>query len=183
VASFLAPFYVRIQSQHFGDVMVVVVGPCWQFIWTDPPYFSFSPIPLLIFFPFWGPGLLIAKIAYDTARIQDLSRHDYLKKVVRVIFLQMLFLVFLVLPSTGYPEPIAIPLPVVGIAALLLTRVIVKEVEGPWEEPNRSKRLVFEGGRPWSFTPYNQLWKEVNSSTTGQEALHGARIHQDQVTL
>ena len=134
VASFLAPFYVRIQPQHFGDVMVVVVGPCWQYIWRDSPYFEFSPIPLLIFFPFWGPGLLIAKIAYDTARIQDLSRHHYIKKVVRVIFLQMLFLVFLVLPSTGYPEPIAIPLPVVGMAALLLTRVIVKEIEEPWEE-------------------------------------------------
>ena len=139
VTSFLAPFYVTIQPQHFGDVMVVVLGPCWQYIWRDPPYFAFSPIPLLIFFPFWGPGLFIAKIAYDTARVQDLSRHEYVKKVVKVIVFQMLFLVFFALASTGYPEPIEIPLPVVGIAALLLTRVIVKEIEGPWEEqPVRS---------------------------------------------
>jgi len=40
-----------------------------------------------------------------------------------------------------------------------------------------------QGGRPWSFTPYNQLRKEVNSSTTVQEALHGARIHSGEVTL
>jgi hypothetical protein len=52
-----------------------------------------------------------------------------------------------------------------------------------YTSPNRSKQLVFEGGRPWSFTPYNQLWKEVNSSTTVQEALHGARIHSGQVAL
>ena len=134
VASFLAPFYVMIQPHPFGDVMVVILGPCWQFIWRDPPYFAFSPIPLLIFFPFWGPGLFIAKIAYNTARVQDLSRYDYIKKVAKVLFVQMLFLVFFALASSGNPEPIDFPLPIIGIAALLLTRVIVKEIEGPWEE-------------------------------------------------
>ena len=134
VASFFAPFYVSIQPQYFGNVMVFVLGPCWQFVWTDSPYFAFSPFPLFIFFPFWGPGLYIAKIAYDTAQVQKLSRYDYVKKIVKVIVCQMLFLVFFAFASTGYPEPIEIPLPVVGIAALLLTRVTVREIKGPWEE-------------------------------------------------
>jgi hypothetical protein len=134
ILSFVAPFYVMIQPQAYDELMIMILGPCWQFIWQEPPYFAISPFVLLIYFPFWGLGLYIAKIAYDSAKMQNVTRYDYAVRITKILMIQSLLLIYFTLASGGYPEPIDFPLPIVGVVALFLTKITVKEPTEPWEE-------------------------------------------------
>ena len=134
ILSLVSPFYIMIIPQPFDEPEVMILGSCWQFIWRDPPHFAVSPFPLLIYLPFWGPGLYIAKIAYDSAKVQDMSRHEYTVKISKIFFIQILLLIFFTLGSGGHPDPIDFPLPIVGIVALLLTKVTIGEPIEPWAE-------------------------------------------------
>jgi hypothetical protein len=144
ILSLLAPFYVMVQQQTSDIFMIMIMGPCWQFIWQESPYFAVSPLVLLFYLPFWGPGLYIGKIAYDAAKTQNMVRYDYVRKIVTILIIQILLLIYFTLASGGYPEPIDFPLPVVGVVALLLTKMIVKEPTKPWEEEKELDFLTKE---------------------------------------
>ena len=144
ILSFLAPFYVMVQQQTSDIFTIVIIGPCWQFIWQESPHFAASPLVLLFYFPFWGPGLYIGKIAYDAAKTQSMVRYDYAKKIAKILVIQILLLIYFTLASGGYPEPIDFPIPIVGVVALILTNVTVKEQTEPWEEEKELDFLTKE---------------------------------------
>lgn len=131
--SFLTPFNAMIQVISSNDVTVMLLAPLWQYMW-----FSAAPIALVVapfglfYFFYYGFSVYIAKVAYDVARTQHLDRFHYAQRIVLIVILQLV--VMIIIPaSSGSPPPVNIPLPIVGVLALLLTRFVVKEVTEPWE--------------------------------------------------
>ncbi|MHA1882320.1 MAG: hypothetical protein ACTSUO_04670 [Candidatus Thorarchaeota archaeon] len=120
-----------------GEIIGFLLGPFWQIILHEqfPENFAMSPLPLLIYLPLWGMGLWMSKIAFDTGRLQNLTRTEYAMKIGKVWFLHLLILLFFgTFMISGYPPPTQIPLPIVGIVSLLLTNLIVKKQDDVWED-------------------------------------------------
>ncbi|MHA1480677.1 MAG: hypothetical protein ACTSQZ_04575 [Candidatus Thorarchaeota archaeon] len=136
VVSIIAPFYITIQAQFFDDPMTMILGPFWQIFLTglEITHFAMHPLVPLLYLPFWGPGLYIAKIARDEAKLQEKTRYEYAIRIGKILFLQMLVLIYFTLASGGMPEPLDFPIPAAGILALLLTPITVKGQEKVWEE-------------------------------------------------
>ena len=137
LVSIIAPFYVSIQEQVFGnDSYIMIMGPFWQLVLhgSEISNFAMHPFVLLLYLPFWGLGLYIAKIAFEEAKVQEKTRYEYMYRVVKVLLLHMLILIYFALMNTGIPEPLRIPIPAAGLLALLLTPVIIKGQEKIWEE-------------------------------------------------
>lgn len=134
ILSLLTPFNIMVQSVTVDNVTIGLLAPLWQYIWyiSYPAYFVFSPYGL-VFFPYYGFSLYIAWLAYSTARNQNLERSKYAWRIVLVIVFQVLVMI-LIPPSSGDPRPLNIPLPIVGVLALLLTRITVRELTSPWEK-------------------------------------------------
>lgn len=130
------PFYAMIQTVPEDNPTTVVFGPLWQWIIHDPSSFVISPMPLL-FFPFWGFGTYFGKMAYDTAKKQNIGKSEYRWKVGKLLALQVIImLVFRTFVFFAFPPPIYVPLPIVGVVALILTGFTVKEQTDPWEGIN-----------------------------------------------
>ncbi len=134
ILSLLTPFNIMIQSITAGDVTIGLLAPLFQYIWDSsyPASFAFSPFGLM-FFPYYGFSLYIAWLAYSTARNQQLERSKYAWRIVLVIVIQVVVMI-LIPPFSGSPQPRNIPLPIVGVLALLLTRLTVREITSPWEK-------------------------------------------------
>lgn len=75
----------------------------------------------------------MAKIAFDQVRDQKLGVFEYSRKVATMLIIQFILIFMFGLGHTGHPEPIDIPLPIVGIIAILLRRFTVREIVRPWE--------------------------------------------------
>jgi hypothetical protein len=89
----------------------------------------------IFYFPFWGLGTYVAKIAYDSGKNENLTRYEYAKKVGIILIIQTCMLVFLSsFIFSAYPPPINIPLPITAGIALILTRVIVTDPTSPFNE-------------------------------------------------
>jgi hypothetical protein len=123
-----------IQTITAGDVTIGLLAPLWQYIWNSsyPASFVFSPFALA-YFPYYGFSVYIAWLAYNTARNQQLERSKYAWRIVLVIILQVVVMI-LIPPFSGSPQPRNIPLPIVGVIALLLTKHTVRELTSPWEK-------------------------------------------------
>ncbi len=133
ILNLLAPFTTMIQPLPSDEVTVVVSAPLWQYRWYSafPPSFAVSPFGLL-FFPYYGPIVYVAWLAYNTSRRQHLERRQYAWRIVAALAIQVA-IVIVIPPFSGDPPPVNLPLPIVGVLALLLTRFTVKELTGPWE--------------------------------------------------
>lgn len=136
VVSIIAPFYVSIQEQYSGDPSIWIWGPFWQLILNGSEIYNFAmhPFVLLLFLPFWGLGLYIAKTARDEARLQEKTRYEYVIRVVKILFIHMILLLYFALMNSGIPEPLRIPIPSAGILALLLTPITIKKQDKIWRE-------------------------------------------------
>jgi hypothetical protein len=96
---------------------------------------SFAPLYGIVYFPFWGLGTYIAKIAYDSSKNENLTKFEYQKKVVLVLIIQTCILIFLSsFIISGYPPFTNIPLPITGVLALLLSGITVKDPTSPFKE-------------------------------------------------
>ncbi|MFW9799082.1 MAG: hypothetical protein ACFFD9_01475 [Candidatus Thorarchaeota archaeon] len=133
ILNLLAPFTAMIQPLPSDEVIVVVSAPLWQYRWYSayPPSFALSPFGLL-FFPYYGPIVYVAWLAYNTSRKQHLEPRQYAWRIVAALAIQIA-LIIVIPPSSGDPQPVNLPLPIVGVLALFLTRFTVKELAGPWE--------------------------------------------------
>lgn len=137
IVSIVAPFFVSIQEQFFIDEPhIMILGPFWQLILNGSEIYNFAMHPFIpfLYLPFWGWGLYIAKITIDETRLQEKTRYEYVIRVVRILFVQMIFLMYFVLASGGMPEPLDFPIPAAGILALLLTPITIKGQGKIWEE-------------------------------------------------
>ncbi len=134
VVCLVTPFNVMIQIVSAEDVMVVMWAPLWQYVWSSMHDASFAVSPFGLFFIIWfWPSVYAAKIAYDAAKTQKLSRYQYAKRVVLLLAIQLLIAAFLPM-SSGTPTPTNLPLPITGVVALLLTKFTVPELTSPWDE-------------------------------------------------
>lgn len=134
ILTLLTPFSTMIQPITVDEVTIGLLAPLWQYIWHSslPVTFAFSPYGLL-YFPYYGLSVYLAWLAYNTARNQNLERKQYAWRIAITIALQIA-VILIIPPFSGSPPPINIPLPVVGIVALLLTTYTVKELTSPWED-------------------------------------------------
>ncbi|MHA2353674.1 MAG: hypothetical protein ACXADC_00710 [Candidatus Thorarchaeota archaeon] len=123
-----------VQSIALDEVVILLSAPLWQYIWytTFPSSFAFSPYGL-VYIPYYGLSVYLAWLAYNTARKQNIERKQYAWRTAITIALQVV-VILLIPPFSGSPQPLNIPLPIVGIVALLLTKQTVKELTSPWEE-------------------------------------------------
>ncbi len=134
ILSLLTPFNVMMQFVTADNITIGLLAPMWQYTRNSgfPATFAFSPFGLL-FFPYYGFSVYIAWLAYNTARNQHLERSKYAWRIAAAIALQIVVLI-IIPPVSGSPRPINIPLPIVGVIALLLTRQTVRELTSPWED-------------------------------------------------
>ena len=134
ILSLLTPFNVMIQAIALDNVTIGLLAPLWQYMLYSsyPASFVVSPFALA-YFPYYGFSVYIAWLAYNTARNQQLERSRYAWRIVLVIILQVVVMI-LIPPFSGSPQPRNIPLPIVGVIALLLTKYTVRELTGPWEK-------------------------------------------------
>jgi hypothetical protein len=116
----------------------MIFAPTWTLFWYETGLI-FTPFYGLIFFPFWGLGTYIAKIGYDSAKNENLTKFEYQKKVVLVLIIQTCILIFLSsFIISGYPPFTYIPLPFTGVIALLLSSITVKDPTSPFKEEDES---------------------------------------------
>ena len=134
ILTLLTPFNVMIQAVTEENTTIGLLAPFCQYIWYSsfPVHFVFSSFGLL-FFPYYGLSVYLAWLAYNTARKQNLERRQYAWRLAITIALQVA-IILIIPPVSGFPRPLNIPLPIVGVIALLLTRYTVKELTGPWED-------------------------------------------------
>ncbi|MHA1961193.1 MAG: hypothetical protein ACW99U_13270 [Candidatus Thorarchaeota archaeon] len=134
----LSPFYVMIQFVSPDNVPLVFLAPLWQYFWSTNFGGAFNPTPFALVYVFWyWPGLYISKLAYDATKKQDRDRYDYAQKIVLLIIVQVVFTLLLP-PASGSPPPFNVPLPIVGLVALLLTGFTVEKLDSPWEGQENS---------------------------------------------
>lgn len=115
------------------DLVIWVQAPIWQVISYDGEISSaISPIGFIHIFWFW-PSFYIAKVTYDVTRNKNLAESYYWNRVVIALLFQIVFGI-LIPPASGTPQPMLIPITLVGFLALLLGRWIVPELTGPWDE-------------------------------------------------
>ncbi|NHJ13330.1 MAG: hypothetical protein EAX95_06610 [Candidatus Thorarchaeota archaeon] len=77
------------------------------------------------FLPFWGLGVLLAYLAYVTAKNQDISQIGYVLMVITVLILQVGYMVVLQVVDVGGPSSSYVPIPLVALFALILTPLTV----------------------------------------------------------
>jgi hypothetical protein len=112
----------------------MIFAATWTLFWTESNL-NFTPLYGLFFFPFWGLGTYIAKIAYDSIKNENLTKFEYQKKVATVLIIQTCILIFLSsFIISGDPPPTTIPLPFVGIVSLILSGITVKDPTTPFKE-------------------------------------------------
>ncbi|TFG34820.1 hypothetical protein EU527_01210 [Candidatus Thorarchaeota archaeon] len=130
ILSIITPWMIVIQYFPFGRMYLRVMGSFWHYSMLDESSFLTIYFDGLLYLLFWGPGLYIAKIAFDQVREQKSNRFEYLKKVASVWIIQFLLILFF-----GLAVPIAlhIPVPIVGLIAILLRRFTVRDVIVPCE--------------------------------------------------
>jgi len=135
VVSIVAPFFVSIQDSLYFEPHTMIMGPFWQIILEGSVITNFAVHPFIpfLYLPFWGWGLYIAKITVDEVRLQEKTRYEYVIRVVRILLVQMIFLMYFVLASGGMPEPLDFPIPAAGILALLLTPITINAQEKIWK--------------------------------------------------
>jgi hypothetical protein len=132
--SLLTPFFLAIQVISEDDILYVIFIPLFVIMWNNPTLLV-TPFMGIFYFPFWGLGTYIAKIAYDSGKNENLTRYEYAKKVGIILIIQTCMLVFLSsFIFSAYPPPINIPLPITAGIALILTRVIVTDPTSPFNE-------------------------------------------------
>ena len=134
ILSLLTPFNVMIQTISADNVTIGLLSPLMQYIWYSsyPASVAFSLFGLA-YFPYYGFSMYIAWLAYNTARNQHLERSKYAWRVALVIIIQIVVMI-IIPPFSGSPRPLNIPLPIVGVLALLLTKYTVRELTSPWEK-------------------------------------------------
>ena len=134
ILTLLTPFNVMIQAITAEDVRIGLLAPLWQYIWNGsyPASFAFSPTALL-YVPYYGFSVYVAWLAYTTGRNQHLERRTYTWRIALVTIIQVVVMI-LIPPFSGSPQPQNIPLPIVGVLALLLTKYTVRELTSPWEK-------------------------------------------------
>ncbi|TFG11788.1 hypothetical protein EU537_11320 [Candidatus Thorarchaeota archaeon] len=133
ILTFTLPFFLSIQQISDEVTYIHILGPFWQYWTAVDPNLQFSPLPLLIYFPFFAPGFYFVKVVRD-AISQSFSSWDYYSKIGFGLFIHLLLLIFFSLASSGYPEPIDIPLPIVGLTTLLIGPFIVPEPTTLWND-------------------------------------------------
>ena len=132
--SLLVPFFLAFQVVSEDTVYYMIFAATWGLFWYEPE-FAFVPLFGLFYFPFWGLGTYIAKIAYDSIKNENLTKFEYQKKVATVFIIQTCILIFLSsFIISGDPPPSTIPLPFVGIIALILSGITVKDPTSPFKE-------------------------------------------------
>ncbi|MHA2064217.1 MAG: hypothetical protein ACXABY_07540 [Candidatus Thorarchaeota archaeon] len=134
ILTLLTPFNAMIMAITVDNVTVGLLAPLWQYIWhsTYPATIAFSPFGLVLF-PYYGLSVYIAWLAYNISRNQSMERKQYAWRIAITIALQVAVMI-IIPPFSGDPRPLNIPLPLVGIIALFLTRYTVKELTSPWED-------------------------------------------------
>lgn len=137
----ILPFNIMYQFVSDDQYTIVMMAALWQYIFRAPDYiyFAFSPFGV-IYIIWYGPGVYIAKLAYDATKTDKWMRYDYAVRIVMVIILQIL-IDLIIPPSSGYPPPVNIPLPIPGIVALLLARWTVKAPTKVWETQQKEEEL------------------------------------------
>jgi hypothetical protein len=117
----------------YWGMVLSFVGSFWIYQTTFQTPFFAHPLIGLVYFPFWGLGLYIVKIAYDEVNEQKMDKYEYARKVAIVGVIQFLLILAYGLIGGGNPQPIVMPLPIAGLAAILLRRFTVREISAPWE--------------------------------------------------
>jgi hypothetical protein len=77
------------------------------------------------FLPFWGLGVLLAYLAYITAKNQDISLIGYVLMVITILILQVGYMVILQVMDAGGPSSSYVPIPLVALLALILTPLTI----------------------------------------------------------
>ena len=130
---FICPFFLNIQQHSDETAYIYILGPFWLYWTAFEPAFHISPLPLLVYFPFYAPSFYFAKVARDAVS-KRFSGCDYYSRAGRGIIVHLMLLVFFCLGSSGTPEPIEIAFPIVGLIALLIGPSFVKDSTTLWSE-------------------------------------------------
>jgi hypothetical protein len=133
ILALLSPWTISIQPMPFGGAVLTVMGSFWMYVTLSESGLLINPLVGFIYLPFWGPGLYMAKIAFDQVRDQKSGVFEYSRRIATVWIVQFILILLFGFGHSGHPEPIDIPLPLVGIAAILLQRFTAREVLVPWE--------------------------------------------------
>ena len=136
--SLLVPFFIAIQVISEDDILYIIFSPLFVIMWNNPSLIV-TPLMGILYFPFWGFGTYVAKIAYDSQKNENLTRYEYARKVVVILIIQTCILIFLSsFIFSSYPPPINIPLPITAVIALILTRITVRDPTSPFKEEDVS---------------------------------------------
>jgi hypothetical protein len=130
--SIITPHTIVIQDTAY-DLFIVVQAPIWQVVFLGGEIsYAISPVGFILVFWFW-PSLYIAKVTYDVTKNKNLERSYYWNRVVIALLFQLVFGI-LVPPASGTPQPIVMPITIVGVLALLFRKWIIPELTSPWDE-------------------------------------------------
>ena len=134
IISMIVPFFLAIQVISDDDILYAIFSGLFVITWNEP-YFNFTPLMGVFYFPFWGLGTYVAKIAYDSEKNENLTRYEYARKVVVILIIQTCILMFLSsFIFSSYPPPINIPLPITPVIALMLTKITIVDPTSPFKE-------------------------------------------------
>jgi hypothetical protein len=136
--SLVTPF--RIQITHTGRSSILLIwAGAWGYgrllPWTDSPL-VFDLLYTWFMFPYYSVGLVIAYQVWRWAQKGDLTKMQYID---RVLLLQLAHVIFVLLlfpcpySSTITTVHICIPTPTTGIFALPFVARVVKEISSPWQ--------------------------------------------------
>ncbi len=135
--SLVTPFRVQITQTSRSMILDIYAG-AWAYgrvvPWVD------SPLVLDLFytytvFPYYSIGILIAYLVWKWAQKGDLTKMQYID---RVLLLQLAHVIFVLIlfpcPYSSHSIITCFPTPTTGIFALPFVFRVVREISSPWQD-------------------------------------------------
>ena len=133
----VTPFRVVITQATFSTHLDIYAG-IWGFGRVSP--FTDSPLVIdsaytFFVFPYCVPGLAIAWLVWRWARDGNLTKSQYLERVLllQVVYMILVWLLFPCPYSSGSVIT-CIPTPTAGIVALPFVFRVVEDISSPWQD-------------------------------------------------
>lgn len=135
--SLVTPFRVQITQTSRSAILLIYAG-AWGYgrvtPWTDLPL-TIDAIYTYAMFPYFSIGLAIAYLVWRWAQKGDLTKMQYIE---RVLLLQLAHVIFVLIlfpcPYSSGSVITCLPTPTAGLFALPFVTKVVREISSPWQD-------------------------------------------------
>ncbi|MFW9889201.1 MAG: hypothetical protein ACFFER_13530 [Candidatus Thorarchaeota archaeon] len=143
--SLVTPFRVQItQLSGMGLIPSSVILEIWAGAWgygsvtpwaRPPHHIVIDPIYTYAMFPYYSIGLAIAYLVWRWAQKGDLTKMQYIDRVLLLQLAHVLFVLILFpCPYSSGSVITCVPTPTTGLFAIPFVKRVVREISLPWQD-------------------------------------------------